>query len=113
MAPPTPPDVPFACNARALFPLVSQKFQKIVSLIQISARLPSNLYVTDNKNGLPNRSNRKRASYSCFMFIRETKRDDRLILIVENPKLRKATLGYLHLNRCKSVFHFTAPNSGV
>jgi hypothetical protein len=101
--------VPLACNPRALFALVSQKFQKIVSLIQITARLPSNLYVTDDKNGLPNRSNHKRASYSCFMFIRETKRDDRLILIVENPKLRKATLGYLRLNRCKSVFHFTAP----
>jgi hypothetical protein len=41
------------------------------------------------------------------VFVRETKGSDWFVLIVVNPELRKAALGYIHFNWCKSASHFT------
>jgi len=63
--------------------------------------------MAENKNGLGNRPYHKGASYSRFVFIRETKGSDWFTLFVANLELGKASLGYVQFNWCKSVFHFT------
>jgi hypothetical protein len=66
--------------------------------------------MADNQNGLRNRPYHKSASYPRFVLVSETECSDCFAMVVANPELRETAFGYVQLNWCKSVSHFSGPS---
>jgi hypothetical protein len=62
--------------------------------------------MADNQNGLSNRSDHERASYSRFVLVSKTECGDWVVMFVANPELSIAAFGYVQSNGFESVSHF-------